>query len=451
METSIYKQLSDYNKDETVRRLKEQYASPSNLEILGIDRIESVHSNFIAWLLENQNLAISKSENPLIQLLDIIIDRAKKQNIEIDDNFVNSIISRHAEIITVSVDKEVSYKSNNSDNRIDLIVNCVLLIGSEEKPVVIYLENKVDANETFNKKGDTGQTEVYYNQYHDESSDQIQLFVFLSPKIEKAICCDKFIRINYQSILESILEPLMQTKLRASDHLFIQNYIRALGVRVLDDQGIGSIMAITKEERRLFEYLYKKYNKLYKSAFFSKVVKKYIKSAPSTKKEWTSFGAVFKMPIDDALVLFWDKNKSFIRTAIELCEEDNKEEWLNKIQILNKDRTNYCISCKGKPVSAKVNKGHIARTIIQHYVNNINCKFQRDDDLESKLKKVFGEIRNPIIIKEKDKTDSTRNNYYKIENTQLLVPTNCWGQGSPQFKKLLKKANDLGYEIVALD
>ena len=102
-------------------------------------------------------------------------------------------------------------------------------------------------------------------------------------------------------------------------------------------------------------------------------------------------------------------------------------------------------------VSAKVNKGHIARTIIQHYVNNINCKFQRDDDLESKLKKVFGEIRNPIIIKEKDKTDSTRNNYYKIENTQLLVPTNCWGQGSPQFKKLLKKANDLGYEIVALD
>lgn len=460
MNKEIYKELLKYNENEAVRDLKELYASPSNLEILGIDRIEAVHSNFIAWLIENQNLAISKSENPFIHLLDIIIRQAIDKGLDIDYNLVDSVLSRDAKVISVSVDKEVAYKDNNNDNRIDLIVNCVLSLGSIEKSVVIYLENKVEANETYNKMGETGQTKVYYEQYHDDSSDQIQLFVFLSPNTETQIECEKFIRIDYQSILEKVLEPLLQTKLKDSDRLFIQNYIRALGVRVLDNQGLGGIMAITKKEKELFTELYKNYKELYKKAFLSKVVKKYWNSSSGTKKNWKKIDADFGIEPDDALVMFWNENKSFIRTAVELCEtDDKKKEILENIQKVNKDTTNYKISI-GDSVLTKSNttKGHIAKIMINHYVTNYikdNKVFKDEDELKTAIEEVFGTIRKPIVVKgdEKRKSSTNKKLYDEIEigNMKLYIPNDCWGAGTIQFSKLLKRAEALGYKIVPID
>ena len=81
----------------------------------------------------------------------------------------------------VHVDKEVTYKDKENNHRIDLIVTCDININNIDKELVVYIENKVCAPETFNKKANINQTQIYYEQYYSENAGQIQLFVFLSP------------------------------------------------------------------------------------------------------------------------------------------------------------------------------------------------------------------------------------------------------------------------------
>ena len=150
---STWDRIFEYNNDLAVTQLKNLYSVPSFFETLGFDRIEALHSNFIAWLLDNQHLGQGKNDNAMTRFLDVVVKNNYAQNaMVIDKDFINAVASRSMIIKEVHVDKEVTYKDKENNHRIDLIVTCDININNIDKELVVYIENKVCAPETFNKK-----------------------------------------------------------------------------------------------------------------------------------------------------------------------------------------------------------------------------------------------------------------------------------------------------------
>ena len=285
---NYWDKIFEFNNDPNVNKLNNLYSIPSFFETLGLDRIEALHSNFIAWLLENKQLGLDDSENSLTRFLDVIVKNNNKQNVmDINEDLINSIASRSIIINDVNVDKEVAYKDKESNNRIDLIVTCDININNIEKELVLYIENKVYAPETFKKKANTFQTNDYYDLYFSEDAGQIQLFIFMSPYEDAKCDCDKFIRITYKDILLYVLEPIVKvSSINERDRMFIKEYIRTLGAQVLNNQDMGFIMAITNEEKNAFSDIYDKYNTLFWNALAEKISYQYKNSSPQTIKKW---------------------------------------------------------------------------------------------------------------------------------------------------------------------
>ena len=117
MAQNNWDEIFEFNNDPNVNQLRNLYATPSWFEILGVDRIEALHSNFIAWLLRNKSLGINQSDNAVTRFIDVVIKQSKSQKAKgIDKDLINSIAARDIVIKDVNVDKEVSYKDTKSDN-----------------------------------------------------------------------------------------------------------------------------------------------------------------------------------------------------------------------------------------------------------------------------------------------------------------------------------------------
>ena len=326
---STWDRIFEYNNDLAVTQLKNLYSAPSFFETLGFDRIEALHSNFLAWLLDNQQLGLGKNDNGMTRFLDVVVKNNYAQNaMVIDTDFINAVASRSMIIKEVHVDKEVTYK--DKENRIDLIVTCDININNIDKELVVYIENKVCAPETFNKKANINQTQIYYEQYYSENAGQIQLFVFLSPSEDAECDCDKFIRITYKDLLLYVLEPMVVLpSINERDRMFIREYIRALGAQVLKNQGMGFVMAITNEERIAFSQIYEKYKILFRDSFAAKISDQYKNSSPQTINKWKKLLEELDLNFldnpDELLVAFWDNNSSFIINAIDLSDDCRRE------------------------------------------------------------------------------------------------------------------------------
>lgn len=51
---ALRQMIEDFNKSKTVKALDRYFREKSTMEILGVDRDENAHSNFLAWLFENR-------------------------------------------------------------------------------------------------------------------------------------------------------------------------------------------------------------------------------------------------------------------------------------------------------------------------------------------------------------------------------------------------------------
>ena len=449
---NYWDKIFEFNNDPNVNKLRNLYSIPSFFETLGLDRIEALHSNFIAWLLENKQLGLDDSENSLTRFLDVIVKNNNKQNVmHINEDLINSIASRSIIINDVNVDKEVAYKDKESNNRIDLIVTCDININNIEKELVLYIENKVYAPETFNKKANTFQTNDYYDLYFSEDAGQIQLFIFMSPYEDAKCDCDKFIRITYKDILLYVLEPIVKvTSINERDRMFIKEYIRTLGAQVLNNQDMGFIMAITNEEKNAFSEIYDKYNTLFWNALAEKISYQYKNSSPQTIKKWKDdlkrLGVDYPNKSNNLLVAFWNEHSSFIRNSIDICEVDTekKETVLKMIAVVLKDRTQYKISYNGIQVNS--NKSHLASELVKAYIN-LNNISNNPDDLDN-LKQFFSNIREPFILVNKPDKEKLYDKI-KIGNSSIWILNGVWGQGTKNFERLLEKAKKI--EGVTID
>ncbi len=273
-----------FNFDSSVERLRRYYATPTVWEITGQARKETSHTQFLAYLFgtkfnEDCNYSAVK------RLILLLLKWAENQNIE---NFHPVLAeSVYKQSLTVSkcqaCTEVLASEEKYGNGRIDVLINCEAEIhdeansisGNVNKKINILIEGKIGANET--RKGDYFQTDMYHKYITDEygGDENINLFVLLKPSREKLLSeikepechCKKYIQIDFQELLDNVIQPISEQKELSPEHQFIlKDYIRALGVPSETENGkqLKQIrtMAIGKEEKELLRSIFNKNERL---------------------------------------------------------------------------------------------------------------------------------------------------------------------------------------------
>jgi hypothetical protein len=268
----IRNSIINFKNDIDVQKLQSLYFSKSFSEILSISRREISHSSFLAWLLDNR-------ENHLLsffsiqKFLEIIIVRCSTEFEKKYPAFYNSILIDNYSIKSVVIKKE---KALGRAGRLDIYAEVLLIIENKEQKVNLIIENKVESKEN------NDQTNVYY-QYFEKNNkvDEINLYVYLTaiPTLElnqlnePECSCKYFTQINYQDLVDYLLEPALNQNISDRTKFIIKEYLQSLSQPSLDDettnQKQGLIMALGKEEKELLSNFWKKNEKLIMSAMYA--------------------------------------------------------------------------------------------------------------------------------------------------------------------------------------
>ena len=300
--------LLNLNRSANYQRLRETFKSKSLFEIASKQRDEGTHSNYIQWLLRDSDVPCDWRDSTIAHLLDIILFRAREQGLDIDSKIKNTILSRSGKITLLSVEREKTTSGvnvNGKTGRIDLLITCNVDCPNEDKkenkyiPIEICIENKVDSDEHDDQtwkywlylKGEKGLDECKksvekvvfskdeYDRQHSNPKVE-QLFVFLTPwsnlklqdklgnddKKKKLCSCPHYIIINYQDIMDFILEPILKMpNLPEKTKFYIEEYINTLCIPYREDDNKNNnfpIMAIDNYTRTLLSKFWQENQRL---------------------------------------------------------------------------------------------------------------------------------------------------------------------------------------------
>lgn len=268
----IRNSIINFKNDIDVQKLQSLYFSKSFSEILSISRREISHSSFIAWLLDNKENHLL-SFFPIQKFLEIIIVRCSTELEKKHPAFFNSVLIDSYSIKSLIVEKE---KGLGKFGRLDIYVELLLLIEEKEQKVKLIIENKVESKEN------NDQTNNYYQHFEENNKEnEINFYVYLSaiPTLElnqlnePECCCKSFTQINYQDLVDYLLEPALSQNISDKTKFIIKEYLQSLSQPSLDDettkQKQGLIMALGKEEKELLSNFWKKNEKLIMSAMYA--------------------------------------------------------------------------------------------------------------------------------------------------------------------------------------
>jgi hypothetical protein len=278
-----------YNSTE-FQQLKAYYAKRSALDIFGVARDELAHSNMLAWLLdpsETHGLGLF----PVRKFLHLLVMAKLELSINSDENaaatfdrdLMDAILTNVCIIKSAEVKTEVAVDSTGDkrrDSRIDILILLTLVLSSKEIILPIVVENKVNSCEHNN------QTIAYYNwgiEFSLKNHFLTPLFVFLTPEKTFVLnqeteehpipcACKNYIRINYQYIVNHVLEPCLNQNLSEEIRFMLSGYLRSLTYIFIngDIKEGDTYMALGGEERALLTQFWEN-NKNLLSAVLSAV------------------------------------------------------------------------------------------------------------------------------------------------------------------------------------
>ena len=282
-----------YNSDE-YQRLKQYYAKRSMMDIFNVARSELAHSSMIGWLLdpnETHGLGLFPVRKLLhliaMAKLKLVVNKAvREKSSDVDNRLMDKILTDGYQICEAEVIVEKSIDTTGDrkkDRRIDILVIVELKDKTEGSSFVrklpIIIENKVGSKEH------DDQTVAYRDwairEYAKSELYFAPLFVFLTPEatidLEDAsykpiACkCDQYIRINYQYIVDHLIEPCLKQDVGQDTKRVLRDYLRSLTYTYIKGdikEGGNSMMALNHEERQLLVELWKN-NKILLGAVIS--------------------------------------------------------------------------------------------------------------------------------------------------------------------------------------
>ena len=407
-----------YNSDE-YQRLKAYYSKRSTLDILGVARSELAHSNMLAWLLDPKEthglglFPIRKFLHLLVmaklELSDNASDSADSTAC-FDRNLMDSILTNSCVVESADVEAEKSVDSTgdkHKDSRIDIYIEVrvkMSKIDKDTKVLPIVIENKVDSKEHDN------QTESYYKWIVGHINANKNTFinplcVFLTPQKTLSLngdkyygavpcSCKRYIRINYQYVVDHLIEQCLKQDLNEDVRRILKDYLRSLTYTYIkgDINEGGSYMAIGEEERKL-------------------------------------------------LSQFWENNKNLLLAVLDAVfedpdtsEEDRKKYRETRETLSSRDMTKYKIEGIDGPA---LGKGKMVLAVVKKY-----CSDHPDITYEE-LKEKFPAEQFPqsfgMIVTEEERRDKNRpiKRYFDGEgdvitlkgNIRVFVCSN-WGKGN---------------------
>lgn len=285
-EQDIKDLIIKFNLDESINDLKRYYSTPTTWEIINQSRKETRHTQFLAWFFGNKDFNADPNAGPIKKLIVLLLKWANMQeNAAFDEEQANSIYSQSLSILSYNVTPEYDILVEPyGEGDIDILVSCVAKVNDVERNINIAIENKIGAPETTKKRfGKDGtettlyQTKAYYQYITKEYKDDINLFVFLKPtdrdleNVKQAECkCDKYIQINYQELLDNIIQPVCDQKdISVENKYRLKDYIKTLGKPAETDEDTNKniiIMAMNQKERELLTIFFKNNEDLIRAA-----------------------------------------------------------------------------------------------------------------------------------------------------------------------------------------
>jgi hypothetical protein len=401
----IRDEIIKFKNDPDFQKLENFYYSKSFSEILGVSRREISHSGFLAWLLgnlESHNLG----EFPIKKFLDIILKFSNDKLKTKHSDLFNSFVTEDYLIERLFIKSEYAIKNVG---RLDIYIELTLLIAGKTKNIKLVIENKVESREN------NDQTNSYFNFFNPtEKDDNIVIYVYLTPistleliELTEAECnCKEFIQINYQSIVDYLIEPALNQNISTRTQNILTEYLKSLSQPSIDEEADGHkqelIMALGNEERKLLSSFWEKNQKLILASLYA------ISSDPEQEKD----------------------TRDNIREALDSLSSD-------------KDRSTYNIKYNGvvfkrnfkksdiglQTINLLSSKGLIDHNIINYLKEDKSCSF-----LLLKKKEDFTETE---IKYRKYKTNDAPELTYNGE--EFYVARN-WGIGN--IHKLINKFTD---------
>jgi len=278
----IRDEIIKFKNDIDFQKLEKFYHSKSFSEILGISRREISHSNFLAWLLGNKE-SHNLGDFPIKKFLDIILKFSNDKHKSEYSDLYNFFVTEDYIVENLAIQPEYHIKNVG---RLDIYVELNLLIDKKEKSIKLIIENKVESKEN------NDQTNKYYNYFNSfESENNIILYVYLTPistleliELTQPECnCKEFIQINYQSIVDYLIEPALNQNISIRTKNILKEYLQSLSQPAIDVEVDGHkkelIMALGNEERKLLSSFWDKNQKLILASLYA------ISSDPEQEKE----------------------------------------------------------------------------------------------------------------------------------------------------------------------
>lgn len=141
------KRIDEFTSSNLLREIKESLARKSYLEILGKGRDETLHSSFLAWLLDSHE-SHDLGCQPMQLFLALLVKRriACDENIQtLPDNLCDAIVTGRTKIEDVTTNTEVFL---GDKGRADIVAN-VKLQGEFDgmNYLCIIIENKIFSSE----------------------------------------------------------------------------------------------------------------------------------------------------------------------------------------------------------------------------------------------------------------------------------------------------------------
>jgi len=267
--------LVELRSDESYLKLTSFYQHKTFWEIAAISRWETSHSAFLSWLLDpNESHGLrSFALERLMQVVGYAVTLGVNQrwlpvHSFASDTLISSLATADFKFYEVEVGTEISIDLKNpakdhkrNRGRLDVLIRGKFSFRNEgAKPFQIIIENKV-----LSKEGDS-QTEDYFDwvqQGRKEGEETLMLFLtprsshdVISPDSKPLCKSPGFIEINYQMILDYIIEPAITMTISQATRSILEDYVRALSTPSTELNGTekakeATIMAISSREREL--------------------------------------------------------------------------------------------------------------------------------------------------------------------------------------------------------
>lgn len=312
----IQKELLDLTNQNEFCELEKYYSKKTIMDILNVSRNENKHSNFLAWLFKSDE-EHGLGDYALKKLLETLcfIETKRKEKISnehelIKPQKIEKIISGDYKIRDISVKREQNIEIGDKVKRLDIFIKYKIEYKTGEiRNEFIVIENKVDSSEG------NGQTEDYYNwaeAYRNSEKLDDFICVYLSPQTKKEfrdyyekgkmLCkAEKFMQINYQYLVDGVIEPCILKTESSEYKLFIENYIRCLSqpciiggdteyndsqneknIKKSNDDIETTIMAVGKKEKNLVKEIWDANEDILKDIIHSLSENNYMQNNPDS-------------------------------------------------------------------------------------------------------------------------------------------------------------------------